>query len=239
MDTSFLESVREIPFEDPRLGRHVVHDVRSRDHREDIPRRALVLRNVQHRRYDPRPDPNQEIGCCTFVSECMLANTVNNRIRGKVLNMADAVAGYSLATALDPFEGTYPPNDTGSSGLAAAQAAVQLGIGEEYVWYFGLQEILYALQFHPISFGGVWTYDMFKATKSNPVIRPTGEVAGGHQWVLSGFRTIDRVQYIVGECWWGSGFGDNGRFYISVPDFQTLVDQEGDAHFTKRKQTNE
>lgn len=222
-----------IPFEDKRLGRHVVHDPKSWDFQEELPRQAEPLRSVQHYRYDPYPKPIQKVGCCTFVSECMLGNTINNRIRGKVLDLELAVKGYSMATKIDPFEGTYPPTDTGSSGLAAAKVAVELGIAEKYIWYFKLDDLLRALQKHPISFGGLWTYDMFKANRQNPLVRPTGENAGGHQWVLSGYNAVDNL--IAGECWWGKDFGRNGRFYISVADFRGLFENRGDAHFTYRK----
>jgi hypothetical protein len=223
-------------FEDHRLGRHVYHDLRSVNYREELPRKTTPLRTVQHRRYDPRPEPNQDIGCCTMVAECMMANTKGNRVRGKVLNMQDAEEGYSLATQLDPWEGSYPPNDTGSSGLAAAKAAVQLGIATDYVWYFSVEEVLQALQLHPVSFGGIWTWDMFNCTQDHPVIYPTGEIAGGHQWLLSGYLANDHM--IAGECWWGPVFGRNGRFYISVDDFRTLMEQDGDAHYTRRKNPN-
>lgn len=222
-----------IPFDDPRLGRHVVHDSQSWDYQEKLPRQTTRLRTVQHRRYDPIPEPNQEIGCCTFVAECMLGNTKGNRVMGEVLDMDLAVRGYGLATQLDPFDGIYPPNDTGSSGLAAAKAAVQLGIAVEYVWYFSVEDVLIGLQSHPISFGGKWTYDMFDANRINALVRPTGEVAGGHQWVLSGYVASEEL--IVGECWWGPDFGYNGRFYITVSDFRSLMEDRGDAHYTVRK----
>lgn len=225
-----------IPFDDHRLGRHIVHDPKSWDHQETFPRRVAPLRSVQHRRYDPRPEPNQQVGCCTMVSECMLANTKGNRVKGQVLDMSVAEEGYSLATRIDSFHGQYPPNDTGSSGLAAAKAAIEMGIAEEYVWYFNLNDFLRGLQEHPISFGGNWHYDMFRATPQNPVIKPTGEVAGGHQWVASGYRAKEEL--IVGECWWGPTFGLNGRFMISVEDFRFLFEAYGDAHFTFRKGRN-
>lgn len=223
----------QIPFEDERLGRHILHDPRSWDHQEELPRKAEPLHDVQHRRYDPYPEPNQPVGCCTFVAECQLANTKGNRVMGEMFTMEDAVRGYSLATSLDPFPGTYPPTDTGSSGLAAAKAAVKLGIAEKYVWYFTMDELLRALQLHPISFGGIWTYDMFRATRSNPVVRATGAVAGGHQWIVSGYRAKEEL--MVGECWWGKNFGYNGRFYLPVADFRRLYEDRGDAHFTYRK----
>lgn len=222
-----------IPFDDHRLGRHIVHDERSWDYQEKIPRRVSPLRSVQHRRYDPRPEPNQPVGCCTMVSECMMANTVRNRVKGQVLDMDDAIKGYSIATSIDPFRGTYPPDDTGSSGLAAAKAAVQMGFARSYVWYFSVEDVLTALQSHAVSFGGYWYERMFYPNRHNPIVKPLGEIVGGHQWVLSGYRAKEEL--IVGECWWGPGFGLNGRFYIHVEDFRALMEQDGDAHFTYRK----
>lgn len=225
-----------IPFEDRRLGRHVVHDPKSWDYQELLPRRTVELKSVQHRRYDPIPEPNQPVGCCTMVAECLMGNTKGNRVKGQVLNMQTALDGYSIATSIDPFEGVYPPEDTGSSGLAAAKAAVRLGLADKYLWYFSVESVLLGLQKHPISFGGKWMYDMFYASREHPVVRPTGEVAGGHQWTLSGYDAKNKL--IAGECWWGKGFGINGRFYISVEDFRTLMEDNGDAHFTIRRGAN-
>lgn len=225
--------VEHINFDDPRLGRHIVHDPKSWDYREKLPRSTAKLKTVQHRRYDPTPEPNQEIGCCTCVSECMMANTQGNRVKGKIFNMVDAVNMYTITTSIDTFDGSYPPDDTGSSGLAAAKASVQMGIGKDYVWYFSVEEVLQGLQRHPISFGGVWHYDMFQATRDNPVVKPTGSIAGGHQWVLSGYNAKDDL--IAGECWWGPDFGISGRFYIATDDFRTLMENDGDAHFTNRR----
>ncbi len=222
-----------IPFEDHRLGRQVVHDPRSWDFQEELPRKTQPLQSVQHRRYDPWPEPAQRVGSCTGVAEAMLGNAVGNRVMGEVLDMDDAEQIYSLATKLDPFPGIYPPEDTGSSGLGAAKATIKIGISVRYVWYFSVEDVLLALQKHPISFGGLWYYDMFRATWNNPVVRPTGSVAGGHQWMLSGYNAKDEL--ISGECWWGKQFGRNGRFYISVRDFRTLMENRGDAHYTYRK----
>lgn len=225
--------IEQTPFNDHRLGRVIVHDPKSWDHQEKLPMLTTPLVSVQHRRYDPIPEPNQQVGCCTMVSECMLGNTVGNRVTGKVLNMDDALRGYSIATGIDPFPYSWPPHDTGSSGLAAAKAAVQMGIAVEYVWYFTLEQILQGLQKHPISFGGYWYGDMFGATYTKPIVRPTGSLEGGHQWVLSGYDAKEKL--IAGECWWGKSFGRNGRFYIAVEDFRTLQEADGDAHFTLRK----
>lgn len=225
--------VEVVEQQDKRLGRQLVHDPRSRAFTAALPAEGTPLRSVQHRRYDPRPEPDQPVGCCTGVGEAMMGNAVGNRVRGAVLDMDDALAIYRFATSLDPFPGTYPPEDTGSSGLAAAKAAVRLGYATRYEWFFGLDAILRGLQDGPISFGGWWTWDMFRATADRPVVRPTGGMAGGHQWMLSGHDVPRGVLW--GECWWGPRFGRRGRFGITVEDFDTLVRDGGDAHRTYRR----
>lgn len=219
--------------QDMRLGRHLVHDSASKEHRAELPRSAAPLRTVRHRKYDPYPEPAQRVGCCTGVAECMMGNASDNRVMGEVLDMDDALRIYALATSLDPFRGTYPPNDTGSSGLAAAKAAKLLGISDSYVWYFGINEVLRGLQENPISIGGLWSWDMFKATKENPVVTFTGGEAGGHQWDAFGYDA--KREIVWGECWWGRGFGYNGRFGISVKDLEAILEEGGDAHFSYRK----
>lgn len=229
-----LVKIHDIPFEDSRLGRHIAHDPMSWDYQEKLPKLSQSqFKDVQHRRWDPTPEPIQRIGCCTAVAECMMGNAKDNRVHGEILDMDVAVQMYSLATVLDPFPGKYPPTDTGSSGLSAAKAACKMGLAVRYDWYFTMQDLLVALQLHPISFGGNWYYDMFNATYDKPLVKPTGAVAGGHQWVLSGYRANDRL--IVGECWWGKTFGRNGRFYIAEDDFRKMFEARGDAHWTWRK----
>ena len=229
-----LVEMHDIPFEDHRLGRHILHDPKSWEYQEDLPRMAASkLKDVQHRIYDPLPEPIQRVGCCTMVAECQMGNVKGNRKKGQILDMDVAVQGYSLATKLDPYPGTYPPTDTGSSGLSAAKAACQMGIATRYDWYFNMAALLTALQLHPISFGGNWHYDMFRATTDRPLVHPTGEIAGGHQWIISGYRA--NAKLLVGECWWGKEFGRTGRFYISEKDFGDLFAARGDAHWTWRK----
>jgi hypothetical protein len=130
---------RTLPRNDIRLGRTIVHDPASRG----FAMRATVDRSTWHsktiRVYDPVPNPNQCHGECTFVAESVMFNAVGNRKSGVVLGMDTAHRGYSLATTLDPFAGSWTAptwDDTGSSGLAAAKAAQQLGLGGEYRWIF-------------------------------------------------------------------------------------------------------
>ena len=71
-----------------------------------------------------------------------------------------AVALYSAATVLDGIPGQYTPDDTGSTGLAAAKAMVKAGLIAGYQHTFTLVDALAALQVVPLMAGFNW-YDSF------------------------------------------------------------------------------
>jgi hypothetical protein len=209
------------------LGRQVVHDPRSRNF--PGPRAAGVLKSKRHRVYDPYPNPNQPVGCCTGVAECVMANTVGNRVRGKILRMDTALDLYRRASRTDPWPGAWEPDDTGSSGLAAAKASVAAGIGIGYSWFFGVEHVLRGLQLHPISVGAWWYESMFSPHPDTLLVRPRGGRAGGHQWTLVGYDHVRKE--VEGICWWG----EFRRFRMTVADFGALLEDDGDAHTTFRR----
>lgn len=213
------------PVDDPRLGRNVVHDPRSRGFAAPTPVDPGTWRTRALRVYDPIPNPNQTLGCCTGVSKCVAFNTVGSRRTGRILTMDDAVVCYSRATRLDPWTGYWPPDDTGSSGLAAAKAAQALGWGGAYYWLFGgADDVVGQIMLgNPVSVGTAWYDDMFNPD-SRGQVHPTGPLVGGHQWTVRGYdKPSDRL---LGRCWWG-GFRD---FWISRADLDSLLDDNGDAH---------
>ena len=134
-----MSEVLQVEQQSPLLGRNLNHDDRSRA----FPMRAAEVvdrsqwRDKRVRLYSPLPNPNQPVGCCTGVAKAMQFNAIGNRKMGQVLDMDDALSIYSRASTLDPWSGSWPPTDTGSSGLASAKAAQQLGLGGEYRWIFG------------------------------------------------------------------------------------------------------
>lgn len=223
---------------DPRLGRQVVHDPRSRDF-EYQPRTAakpLMQQRWRHRVYGPRVTPNQPVGCCTGVDQAVKANTVGNRRRGEILDMDDALRFYSRATELDPWQGNWPPQDTGSSGLAACKAAAEAGVIERYEWVFsGPDAVLAALREHPVGVGAWWYYDMFNPEPGSLLVHPSGGRAGGHQWTLIGWEP--KLRAFEGLCWWGPNFGAKGRFRIRYDDLAGLLADDGDCHVTYRRMT--
>lgn len=215
---------------DPRLGRNVHHDDASRGfavQAADVP-----TRKFRHRIYHPWPLPAQTIGNCTGVDQCVKCNSVPQRRSGqRVLTMKDAVAIYSRATELDPFDGSYPQTDTGSNGLSACKAAKELGHVGRYEWVFGGNDQLKAaLRLRTVGVGTIWTNDMFHPEPGSLLVTPTGGVAGGHEWTLIGWGPYYKAY--EGVCWWGSKFGRNGMFRIRETHLQELRDQDGDAHQT-------
>lgn len=222
---------------DSRLGRHVVHDPHSRAYAVTAPRSADITRSFRHRVFSPTPLPRQTIGNCTGVDQCVRADAQGNRVRNVILGMDDAVKIYSRATELDPFDGTYPPTDTGSSGLAAAKAAQEMGIIERYEWIFGgVDQVLATLRDRPVGVGTRWDNNMFHPEPNTFLVRPGGGVAGGHEWAVIGWNV--RFNAFEGLCWWGSDWASHGLFRIRKEDLADLLADDGDAHVTYRKGQN-
>ncbi len=220
---------------DPRLGRQIVHDEASRRFAHPVTVDKAAWQSRFLRTYDPRPNPRQEVGTCTGVNKCVQLNTVGHRVKGVVLTMDDALRVYSAATKIDPWPGSWPPDDTGSSGLASCKAAQALGLGGEYRWLFGADECVQAvLDGWPVGVGTRWYAGGFSPQSRRglplPVVEMTGAVVGGHEWTLTGFDV--ELDMFRGRCWWGS-FKD---FLISRQQVADLLGDDGDAHVQERTQ---
>jgi hypothetical protein len=219
------DRIERIPFTDRRLGRHIVLDDRSRGFVRPGAVDHSTWRTKSIRIYDPDPNPNQTIGNCTGVAKCVQLNAAKNRVSGRVLNMTDAERVYSLATELDPWPGSWPPTDTGSSGLAAAKAAQKLGLAGEYLWIFGGADgvVQAVMDGDVVNVGTRWDEQMFNPDR-NGIVHPGGPVAGGHEWSVRGYDA--RRDLVLGRCWWG----DFRDFWISRSDLNSLLADGGDAN---------
>ena len=225
--------VERVTQHDPRLGRHKVHDPRSREFPRGRPVNTATWRSRSIRLYDPLPNPNQPRGNCTGCASAMCFNAVGNRRKGQVLRMDVADEIYSLATQLDPWEGSWPPVDTGSSGLAAATASQRLGYGGTYRWLFGgADEVVQTVVDGEAVSVGTWWYDGLFIPDRHHVVEPTGRKAGGHQYVA---REYDAARDLVGiRCWWGPGYGQRGDVWIKRAHLDDLLLDGGDAHVQER-----
>lgn len=223
---------RPLPRTDVRLGRNIVHDPQSRGFAVPTAVDTSQWRTRTIRIYDPKPNPNQPNGCCTYVAKCIQGNAVNNRVKGVVLNMDVAQAGYIRETEIDPFPGKMPEEDTGSNGLASCKVGQERGEFGDYQWFFGgIDQIVQYLCVEekpiPVSVGTAWTNGMFNRD-SKGFISPTGGIAGGHQYVYHGY--VEPLDALEGLCWWGSW----RRFLIKREHAGDLLSDDGDAHVQKR-----
>jgi hypothetical protein len=208
------------------LGRIVEHDPRSLEYAAP---QAPALRSVAHKRHGPPFDQGQ-LGSCTGNAIAGLLMTDPYWHRNRHLTEADAVKFYKYATAHDSEPGTYPPDDTGSSGLAAAKAAKHYGYINSYAHAFGLQHTLAALVLDPVMIGVNW-YEGFDNPDPHGHVTISGQVRGGHEFELLAIDVeLQRVQAINS---WGIGYGEGGYFNFSWDDLDRLLSEQGDCTVVK------
>lgn len=221
--------LRRITATDPRLGRHVEHDPRSRAYPAI---RAEERDAVMHEHYG-RVLNQGDLGSCT--GNAMAHALVTAPLRRPLVHSTNeklAVRLYSRATELDPWDGSYPPDDTGSSGLAVCKAAQEAGYISRYEWAFGVDHARAALVNGPLLFGTVWYERMFEPDEDG-VVNIGGGVAGGHEYVCLGY--VGSMFHFINS--WGRHWGvasavadvSGGTFWMSYDTVATLLEDQGDV----------
>lgn len=190
-------------------------------------RLAAEQRSVLWGHHAPVLDQGQ-VGSCTGNATAQLINTdpfASARPNG-YLTENDALKIYKLATTLDNVQGSYPPSDTGSTGIAAAEAGEKLGYFTDYTHVVDFADFTAALQSQPVIVGVNWYNDMF-TPNGDGFVKPTGPLEGGHEFLALGVDYEN--QFITFLNSWGAGWGLSGRFKITFTDFTTLLASDGDA----------
>lgn len=220
MDVRML--LDETPIDGQRLGRHVEHDEASKAFPAA---RAATLVTTTHKRRS-KPFDQGSLGSC--VGNAMAGLLDTEPWHHAHLGERTAIKLYELATQLDGYPGTYPPDDTGSSGLAVCKAAKQLGYISAYHHAFGLQQALGALVVAPLIIGIDW-FDSFDSPTGDGelVITPNAAVRGGHELEVS---MIDVDRKIIGG-WnsWGDWGPLHGQWIMSWSTFDVLLGNQGDV----------
>lgn len=221
--------IPEEKVEGKRLGRHIEHDPRSRKYAYQVAAEG-TLQAVEHKRHGTILDQGQ-IGSCTGNAVAGAHNTEPIFTTGDIaLKEPGALELYEIATIIDGFPGAYPPKDTGSSGLAAAKAARQLGMISSFQHAFNLDAALAALQVGPVITGVNW-YEGFDNPDGDGFVSIQGQVRGGHELVARGYvvgPNLD-MSLIKLDNSWGTGWGLNGHFYWTVATWRQLLAEGGDA----------
>ena len=219
------------------LGRHVRHDPRSL--RYLFPERdPATLTSVRHERAIPVLNQGN-LGSCTgnAAEGCVgsqpfyatIPGTVPSRPTGNAVADEDqAVALYSAATKLDDYDGSYPPEDTGSDGLSVAKAAQKAGLISGYQHCTSLNAALAALAERPVIAGINW-YDSFDAPLPSGFMTITdgAQIRGGHEVCLDQLDVENRRVWFTNS--WGTGWGVDGRACLSWADFKRLLSEDGDV----------
>lgn len=223
------EHLPEEVIDGQRLGRHIEHDPRSKDHPFGIVLGFSSLKDVEHHRTGKLFNQG-ELSSCTGNATAGAVNSSPLHVVKKTLHEPDAVKIYERATQLDSFPGEYPPDDSGSSGLAAAKAAQEMGLITSYKHAFSLSEALSALQLAPVITGVQW-YEGFDHPDASGLVKIAGQPRGGHEFVIRQF--IKGTTLMNSILWadnsWGPAYGKVGRFCFTVKTWGALLADSGDA----------
>lgn len=207
----------------PGLGRLVEHDERSRMF---AAARAPQQKSVLHVHNAPVLDQGESSSCTGHA----LAQCINTepfaKCRQRFLNSDNAYDLYSLATRLDSFKWTYPPEDRGSSGLAVAKAGWRRGYLKSYAHAFGFNAFCRVLQTQPVLVGTKWFAGMNEPDRFGFVFPSKGD-EGGHKYLALGIDYAERSITFLNS--WGSSWGKNGRFKMKFEVFDGLLKQRGDV----------
>jgi hypothetical protein len=207
------------------LGRIVNHDPQSKMYPHELPV-DVWIRDVTWQRYSPIIDQGN-LGCCTGAAMAGwlgCAPHVQNVEQANGFDLEYAHKLYSRATHIDPFPGYWPPDDTGSSGLAVAKAAKEFKNISSYRWAFSVDGLVKALQSGPVIIGIPWYEGMFTPDRDGR-IWPTGAVAGGHEVLIRGLIGRD----LILSNSWGTGWGMRGEAFLPLDVWATLRKQQADV----------
>lgn len=227
-----LERLGERSRNPHRLGRHLEHDPRSLAYAAPVlPRSALASRHWTRRA--AVLDQAQLGSCCGNAAAGWVGTDNSTRtglaeINGRAVDETFAVDLYHRATELDEFDGTYPPEDTGSSGLGAAKALQRIGLCSSYTHAFSLHALETALQAGPVLVGIPWYNSMFDPDPDGVVtVDMESGLAGGHEFCVD---ELDLERGLIGFTQSrGTAWGSSGRGFFRRADLAALLAADGDV----------
>ncbi len=131
---------------------------------------------------------------------------------------------YEQAQKLDEWPGE---NYNGTSVRGGVKALQRAGKIQNYYWGFDLNSLVNAVLYYgPVVVGTYWYRGMFYPNRQG-YISPTGQIMGGHAYVINGVDT--KKQYVRIKNSWGRRWGINGSAYMSFTNMSNLIRQFGEV----------
>jgi len=241
LDKGFLyQKYEEIEREGMRLGRHMWLDGRSLAHmiENSIADMTSRVTSVHWERKLIVLDQGK-LGSCTGNAGTGALGTqpFYDAVGKNVLPEPDdeidaeafAVKLYEDATVVDGYPGTYPPDDTGSSGLAVCKVLKARGVIQGYRWARSPHGFVQLLQRGPVLQGMPW-YNAFFSPGTNAFIDAdphwsSSGIAGGHEVEAVGVDIDETNLYdsvITYANSWGTSWADGGYFRMRLSTYEQL-----------------
>jgi hypothetical protein len=135
---------------------------------------------------------------------------------------ADGDRLYYLCKIIDG----EPGQENGSNARSVGKMLKQIGRIGGYAFAKNTDEMTYWLLHNgPVMCGTDWYNDMF-TPDSNNTIHPTGDLAGGHFYIVN--ATYGNKIYKIHNSW-DDQWGIHGEAFISVSDMAFLLNLQGEA----------
>jgi len=207
------------------LGRHIHFDERSRAYRVPVDDTTTIQSRIWKRKVQAFTQGDRN--ACTGNGAAGLLCTEPFHQKGLRCNETLARKIYSLATRKDQLKGVWPPDDTGSTVLAAMKALRELGLIREYRWGFGIQDVLKTLStLGPVEIGVHWDVG-FDHPDAKGFVKRKGRSRGGHAFELLGVDVTTQRVWAINS--WSPGWGLSGLFCFSWEDLDHMLRHDGEA----------
>lgn len=205
------------------FGRLQRFDVRSRMYGVSIKAPEVV---------NEQPPVNKEWLCSEYLDQgqegsCVGFANGHELLAGPIVVPADHDRATGIYLKAREIGGYAAAANAGATILDGARAMRELGYISEWWWCFGLKDLIMTLGYiGPVVLGLNW-YEGMSQPSSDGLIRPTGEISGGHAILCKGVN-VDHKYFILHNSW-GYDWGDDGNCYVLFSDMELLLLQRGEA----------